>query len=329
MKAGEEGCEVHWPADKLPTFRTGRTDCVTPEGAEKPWHTSIDKHEVHPSPNGNGPETVDFYKKSFALTAREAIALNSGGHSFARFNPQVSYFQYSWTRAQEDQFNNQFARAIAQRPEYFSDCRDWVTGEYKWSLVGDAYGNKAETSWRVVRKYITKNGGPYTWHHVYNRCPASNECATFNRNAAEDRAEPGTPEGCCDDLEPGMYCQPSCVREIQNDETAVQSDMGFYFHFERDEDGMPRGCPNFESETWLNGGDGSKGGKYRGVDCGLEAYAPDGEPLHQIVEEMADSNENLMKDFAPAMEKMINNGYQADSLDEVPAEWWSHVVNLQ
>ena len=329
MKAGEEGCEVHWPADNIPIFKTGRTDCVTPEGAEKPWHTAIEKHELHPSPNGNGPETVDFYKKSFALNARQAIALNSGAHAFGRFNSQVSYYAYSWTRKQEDQFNNQFARAVAQRPEYFSNCDDWMTMEPKWSLVGDAYGNKAQTSWRVVRKYITKNGGPYQWHHVYNRCPASNECATFNRNAAEDRAEPGTPEGCCDDLEPGMYCQPSCVREIQNDETAVQSDMGFYFHFERDEDGMPRGCPNFESETWLNGGDGSKGGKYRGVDCGLEAYAPDGEPLHQIVEEMADSNENLMKDFGPAMEKMIHNGYEAEAMDEIPAEWWSHVYDLQ
>ena len=86
-----------------------------------------------------------------------------------RFNPEVSYFPYSWTRAQEDLFNNQFARAVAQRPEYFSNCKDWTTGEWKWSLVGDAYGNKPTTFWRVVRKYITKNGGPYQWHHVYKR----------------------------------------------------------------------------------------------------------------------------------------------------------------
>ena len=328
--AGEEGCEVNWTGNI--NFRTGRTDCVTPEGADKPWHTAIEKHEIHPSPNGNGPETVGFYKKEFGLNAREAIALNAGGHSFARFNSRVSYYAYSWTRAQEDLFNNQFARAVAQRPEYFSNCWDWVTGEDgKWSLVGDAYGNKATTSWRVVRKYITKNGGPYQWFHVFNRCPASNECAsstTFNRNDTLDRAEPATPEHCCKDLEPGMYCQPDCVREIQNDETAVQSDMGFYFHFERDEDGMPTGCPNFEDETWLLGADGRTGAKYRGVDCSKETFAPDGEPLYQIVEEMADSNDNLMKDFVPAFEKMINNGYDVDTLDLVPAGWWNHVLEL-
>ena len=144
-----------------------------------------------------------------------------------------------------------------------------------------------------------------------------------------DRAEPVTPEGCCDNFEPGMYCQPECVRKIQYDETAVQSDMGFYFHFERDEDGMPTGCPNFEDEGWLLGADGRTSGKYRDVDCDLETYAPDGEPLYQIVEDLADSNENLMKDFSPAMEKMINNGYQAESLDEIPPEWWVHVLNLQ
>ena len=189
--AGEEGCEVNWTGNI--NFRTGRTDCVTPEGADKPWHTAIEKHEIHPSPNGNGPETVGFYKKEFGLNAREAIALNAGGHSFARFNSRVSYYAYSWTRAQEDLFNNQFARAVAQRDEYF------LTKGSKGSLVGDAYGKKAETSWRVVRKYVTKNGGPYQWHHVYKRCPASNECAAINRNDDLERVEPETKPHCCEE----------------------------------------------------------------------------------------------------------------------------------
>ena len=76
LEYGKEGCEVPWPS--IPKFKTGRTDCVSPDGAEKPWHTSIDNHEVHPRPHGNGPETVDFYKTNFGLTAREAIALQEG-----------------------------------------------------------------------------------------------------------------------------------------------------------------------------------------------------------------------------------------------------------
>ena len=47
---------------------------------------------------------------------------------------------------------------------------------------------------------------------------------------------------------------------------------------------------------------GRTSGKYRDVDCDLETYAPDGEPLYQIVKDLADSYENLMKDFSPAME---------------------------
>ena len=48
----------------------------------------------------------------------------------------------------------------------------------------------------------------------------------------EERAEPETPPECCEDLSPDQYCQPGCVRNIQNDETALAVDMGYYLDFQ-------------------------------------------------------------------------------------------------
>ena len=50
-----------------------------------------------------------------------------------------------------------------------------------------------------------------------------------------------------------MQCQPSCQRDIQNDETALASETGFYWKFESDPfTGRPYGCPGF-NQNWLDG----------------------------------------------------------------------------
>ena len=50
-----------------------------------------------------------------------------------------------------------------------------------------------------------------------------------------------------------MQCQPSCQRFIQNDETALSSETGFYWKFESDPvTGRPFGCPGFDKK-WLEG----------------------------------------------------------------------------
>ena len=84
-------CQIDWKA-KMPVFKTGRKDCTPAPNAAKPWHAS--KHEIHPDPHGNGPITVDFYRDNFGLTAKEAIALNSGGHSVGTFHEWISKFRY-------------------------------------------------------------------------------------------------------------------------------------------------------------------------------------------------------------------------------------------
>ena len=126
------------------------------------------------------------------------------------------------------------------------------------------------------------------------------------------RAEPDTPEGCCDNLSDGQYCQKSCQDRIQNEETALNVDVGYYFDFTVDpETGRPGGCPGlaFNEHT-----------KSAIVDCGLNKYAPEGEALSDIVEDFADSQANWIRDFLTAFDKMSKNG----NLDLVqgPTSWF-------
>jgi len=192
------------------------------------------------------------------------------------------------------------------------------------------------------------------WFHQYYRCPASTEKAGLKvctgkqqngihstRSPAYDypisleedtralsnvtmRAEPDTPASCCDrNEEMGWKCDPdSCQRRIQNDETALSVDVGYYLDFDVDAaTGRPRGCPSFESKA--NGGK-LRNDKWKGsdvVDCEKNSYAPEGEPLHQIVEEFADNQEAWFKDFLTAFDKMSNNGYADGELVEGPSNW--------
>ena len=49
----------------------------------------------------------------------------------------------------------------------------------------------------------------------------------------------------------GWKCDPdNCQRRIQNDETALAVDMGYYLDFTVDpETGRPGGCPSFETKA--------------------------------------------------------------------------------
>ena len=157
--------------------------------------------------HANGPTTTNYFKNNFGLSARESIALTLGAHSFGKFNYEVSMFKYFWTRSQQQMMNNQMFKHVAARPQYFLNCGKDENGHANFALVGDAWGQKANISWQTSAHQTSKSGGPYQWFHKYDRCPASNDCAAINTNKIIKnpslRAEPPTPEGCCDDLEPG------------------------------------------------------------------------------------------------------------------------------
>ena len=89
--------------------------------------------------------------------------------------------------------------------------------------------------------------------------------------------------------------------------------------FQVSPEGRPMGCQGL-SDNWLNGGMGFTGQ----VTCPKEDYAPDGVPLFELVEEMADDQQEFMKVYIDAHEKMIANGYNDADLDDAPSDKWFH-----
>jgi len=318
----------------IPLFRTGRVDCQPEPSFDDAWETS--EHEIHPNVASNGVQTADYFKEHFNLTGREGAALLVGAHSFGKFNSEVGLFKYSWTRQQEAFLNNQLFRHLAMRPQY---ALNFDKGRSQTYLTGDHLGQPAETRWLVRGNKFTPSGGPFQWGHWYHRCPFSNECAKmtpdmavaernisttypdYPKDSGSNRAEPDTPDGCCNNLENGSgRCNPECQRYIVNDETALSADTGYMFAFDVSEaTGLPTGCNAFdEANNWSD--DTEKKGYAGPIDCPLQTYAPEGEPLHRVVEEFADDQNAWLHDFLPALQKMVEN--KAKNLVEAPAAWW-------
>ena len=106
---------------------------------------------------------------------------------------------------------------------------------------------------------------------------------------------------------------------IKNGETALGADMGFYFNFTVDpETGKPGGCDGLTF---------NKHNKSPTVNCGLNHYAPEGEPLYQIVEDYADHQDIWFRDFLTAFDKMSRNGNTG--LVAGPTSWFKAPCTLQ
>ena len=119
-----------------------------------------------------------------------------------------------------------------------------------------------------------------------------------------------------------MHCQPECVELRPMRETALSSDVGFYMKFEVNSGGAagrPEGCDGLKYKH---------GRSKNNVTCPVEDYAPEGVPLNELVEHMADDQQLFMEIYLDAHEKMINNGYSDDELDLAPRNDLIHPDNL-
>ena len=114
----------------------------------------------------------------------------------------------------------------------------------------------------------------------------------------------------------------------------LQCEIGLYYDFDVGQDGIPTGCPGFaemNEEHWGRRPDGgiqnyyyswsNFGGQRASPGCPFQKHADEGEsPLHEIVDEFADSTASWLEVFVPTLEKMLENGYAPDQLQQSPSE---------
>ena len=105
-KLGDDSCLIK--SDKQFQFQHGRIDCQGSD-PERPYIT--DKEESHPSPIGNGKQTIEFFKKDFNFDGRETAAI-FGAHTLGRFTITNSLFPYIWTSSGTHTFNNDYYKVI-------------------------------------------------------------------------------------------------------------------------------------------------------------------------------------------------------------------------
>merc|ERR1712165_329882 len=354
MGEGEPDCRVEWPWAEPLKFYTGRSDCQAGTGL-RAWETT--REESHPNPVGTGQNTVDFFKKDFGLTARESAALLLGAHSIGEFNFMISQFRYDWTKHQKRIMNNQLFRNIAMKPMYYTECRENnpYVGDYlgqpaatRWRVVGfECQEGGGPYHWFHQYYRVPASNtctGVSAAEKQTTRTPAldfpegdlplkycdkckpgegldEDDMRMFSLKRSDDRktllslmrAEPDTPDVCCENVPAGQKAnKDGCQELIKNGETALGADMGFYFNFTVDpETGKPGGC---EGLTFNNRN------KSPTVKCGMNHYAPEGEPLYQIVEDFADHQDNWIRDFMVAFDKMSKNGNT--DLINGPSSWF-------
>ena len=65
------------------------------------------------------------------------------------------------------------------------------------------------------------------------------------------------------------------------------------------------------------------------VFCPKEDYAPEGVPLYQLTEELADNLDDFISTYIVAHEKMVENGYTDADLVETPSDLWFKDIKHQ
>ena len=126
---------------------------------------------------------------------------------------------------------------------------------------------------------------------------------------------------CCDQQSQGCQakgtCDSKCNQLVQDRIRHLASDVGFYYEFDFDWDGIPVGCPGFKSVK-----DNNRWGWYfaerapeppmcpkQTMKEGLNSEGkPEGKAIWETVEEYADDIDVWLKDFVSTWKKMSQNG---------------------
>ena len=316
------------------TFRYGRKDCI-PDDLEHPYKTS--KHEKHPNPEGNGDNTLDFFKSEFNFSGRESVAI-MGAHTLGKMTQEHSLLKYSWTSRGGHIFNNGYYRNIVDEKAWFIESKD----NNSCDEIGDADGNMPDIKWVPTMNGFTISGGPMHWIRFHFACP---NCLNKVSNNEFFENQWNT---CCNEKPEDKMCIPDgkkgneyedwnihgCERyRFANglDDMAINAEMGLYLQFDQ-VNGIPvvgangtcLGLKDFNMNKWMESNKSRN--KYRRAwdhGCGLNMRRePENDkPVSSYFNIYAENQATWVKDFTQTFEKMAQNGYQDLDLTDAPKSW--------
>ena len=106
----------------------------------------------------------------------------------------------------------------------------------------------------------------------------------------------------------------------------LNSDIGLFLKFDTDaKSGRPKGCSGFKDQKWLSNQRRQIGNPH---GCPLnDAMDNSGLMMHEIVEKFASDEQAWINEFAPAFQKMQENGYNLGSLSTSPNTWQGLMCN--
>ena len=317
-------------------FKYGRRDCI-PANLATPYKAS--KTETHPNPEGNGDDTLDFFKSEFNFSGQEVVAI-MGAHTLGKMTMEHSLYKYSWTSRGGHMFNNVYYRNIVRKEDWFIEAED----NNSCDRIGDANGAKPDIKWVPTMNGFTKSGGPMHWIRTHYSCPNCIHRWTKNQHLNKVWEE------CCETKPDNKSClpdyknHPDKVEDINGcekyrfatnlDDMTINAEMGLYLKFDQvngipvvGEDGSCSGLKKFNMKVWKkNTKNGTIRDKYRrawdhGCDLNMRREPESDEPVSSYFETYAGNQTRWVEDFIPAFEKMSINGYENSELHDAPSSW--------
>jgi len=232
---------------------------------------------------------------------------------------------------------------------------------------GDKDGNPtAQTGWRTSCMYLwnTDEGGPCvlrpTSMGAFDNPAAgtmSDDCVDYVDDSGECHFSKKCKSAWCDEnhiVHDGNSAQsyPEPVGAWNEDLDSIDKgrrhnagwnnqfafpwEVGFYYNFTVGGVAQrPIGCSGIDDDfgtvsdpKWPLRNMNSPIWASRAMDCGLNDYAPEGKPVHEIVEELASDNEHFAKVFLDGWHQMSINGYTDEELVDGPQNGWMGYYSL-
>ena len=274
-------CFLQFPKKFETLFKTGRSDCKSHStDAKKQYLAPLSENSPHSV--ANGVQTAEYFRDQFGLTPREGLAL-MGAHTLGRYSTFHTHIDYAWVRFRGGMrhrvINNEYYKTLTAEPGHVKDyaCTGKLDGSpatKEWHV----FANLFEYAWpqKIAGEDWSQRHRRFLWHHEVTRGP---NCQGENGKLDEDGTFMGmqTPwveyddpkadfktkiqdlkqiavshgfksgyEYCCDLQSKGLNDE-SCNQPVQNRIRHLASDVGFYYKFDFNKDGLPIGCDLFDT----------------------------------------------------------------------------------